>query len=242
MKNALIILSSVLAVAACSSRVPVACESDEAKSIIKNIMLDKAQTSAELFDINISKVITHDVDHETGNQSCEASISVKVNAATKAEWDNATATLDSSIVTDELGFPKTKHLPAIENIEQLLNVRDNDEHSQNMMILLSNTDYPEMMKKYLVQMSSSSEHPHFYFYLANHMRLKQLYANMSNDMPKVYPNITQSEFKSTIKYTTKLIKMDGNTRDAVLIDAGTVPISAMRDISDVNKIVETLVQ
>lgn len=242
MKTSLIILSSLLAVAGCGSRAPVACESEEAKTILRQIILEKANAPAALFDINISKVITHSVDSETKNQSCEASVSIKMNAATKAEWDNATVTLDSSIVTDEFGFPKTKHLPAVTNVEQLLNVRDNDEYSQNMMILLSNTEYAELLKKYLVQMSSNAEHPHFYFYIANNMRLKQLYATLSNDMPKVYPNITETEFKSTLKYTTKLVKLDGKSRDAVYIDSGTAPISEMRDINEVNTLVETLVQ
>lgn len=241
MKTHLIILSSLLAVAGCSSRVPVACESKEAKTILTQIILEKAKAPVSLFDINITKVITHDVDKEISNQSCEASVSIKMNASTKAEWDNATATLDNSIVMDEFGFPKTNHLPAINNIEDLLNVRDNDEHTQNMMILMSNTSYVAKLKKYLEQMSASVEHPHFHFYLTNNQKIKQLYSDL-NTMPNVYPNITQTEFKSTLKYTTKLVKLDGKVNDMIQIVDGTAPISKMRDINEVNKIAETLVQ
>ena len=241
MKTHLIILSTLLTVVGCTARVPISCESDEAKTILTKIILDNAKTPASLFDINISKVITHDVVHETGNQSCEASVSVKMNAATKAEWDNATATLENSIKSDEFGFPTTKYLQNVSGVEDLLNVRDNDESTQNMMILLSNTSYAEKLKKYLEQMSAGVEHPHFYFYLANNQKLKQLYSAL-NTMSNVYPNITQTEFNSKLKYTTKLVKLDGKVVDMIQISDGTAPISKMRDINEVNKIVETLVQ
>lgn len=187
------------------SKVPLNCESPEAKSVVQQIVRETTKIPRDLYNVTFEQVMTQSVNDKK-EQSCKATVSYVLSDEAKNTLLEASNKLDASINISDEGFPYTKYLPDATDVTWYAGMPSREESA--IVNLLGGTDYPVRLQDYLVNIARNQNHPHHMGYLVYASQLDEVY-KMSKFTIENYKRIETIKHRFDIEYVTTIVKVDG---------------------------------
>lgn len=109
MKKFIITIIPAIALLAGCGKVPLACESDDAKNAVQRIISKTTNIPTGLYSASFEQVITQSINDKK-EQTCKATVTYSLTEEAKNTLIEATVKLDESLVVHPGGYPTTKFL------------------------------------------------------------------------------------------------------------------------------------
>lgn len=186
-------------------KVPLDCESSEAKRVVQQIVAENTKIPDGLYVSTVERVVTQSINDKK-EQSCTATVMYVLSDASKNVLLEATNKLDASLVVSEQGYPYTEYLPDATTVVWYANATSNEELA--IVNLLGGTDYPIRLQDYLNRIAQDESHPHHMGFLVFSSQLNEVYklSKFTIDNYEQLMNVTR---KFAINYKTTIVKVDG---------------------------------
>lgn len=187
------------------SKVPLDCESTEAKRVVQQIVAENTKIPDGLYVSTVERVVTQSINDKK-EQSCTATVAYVLSDASKNVLLEATNKLDASLVVSEQGYPYTEYLPDATTVMWYANATSNEELA--IVNLLGGTDYPIRLQDYLNRIAQDESHPHHTGFLVYASQLNEVY-KMAKFTIDNYNGLVTAKHQFEINYKTTIIKVDG---------------------------------
>lgn len=187
------------------SKVPLDCESAEAKRVVQQIVAENTKIPDGLYVSTVERVVTQSINDKK-EQSCTATVTYALSDASKNVLLEATNKLDASLVVSEQGYPYTEYLPDATTVMWYANATSNEELA--IVNLLGGTDYPIRLQDYLNRIAQDESHPHHTGFLVYASQLNEVY-KMAKFTIDNYNGLVTAKHQFEINYKTTIIKVDG---------------------------------
>ena len=186
-------------------KVPLDCESTEAKRVVQQIVAENTKIPDGLYVSTVERVVTQSINDKK-EQSCTATVAYVLSDASKNVLLEATTKLDASLVVSEQGYPYTEYLPDATTVVWYANATSNEELA--IVNLLGGTDYPIRLQDYLKRIAQDESHPHHIGFLVYASQLNEVY-KMAKFTIDNYNGLVTAKHQFEINYKTTIIKVDG---------------------------------
>lgn len=205
MNKLIITIIPAVAILVGCGKVPLDCESAEAKRVVQQIVAENTKIPADLYVSTVERVVTQSINDKK-EQSCTATVAYVLSDASKNVLLEATNKLDASLVVSEQGYPYTEYLPDATTVVWYANTASNEELA--IVNLLGGTDYPIRLQDYLNRIAQDESHPHHTGFLVYASQLNEVY-KMAKFTIDNYNGLVTAKHQFEINYKTTIIKVDG---------------------------------
>lgn len=205
MNKLIITIVPVVALLVGCGKVPLNCESPEAKTVVQQIIGKTTKISQNLYNATFDQVVTQSINDKK-EQSCTATVTYVLSDESKNLLLEATNKLDASLVVSEQGYPYTEYLPDATTVVWYANAASNEELA--IVNLLGGTDYPIRLQDYLNRISQDESHPHHLGFLVYASQLNEVY-KMAKFTIDNYDSLVKAKHQFEINYKTTIVKVDG---------------------------------